>query len=288
MEFIVLIAFFSYIYYVRNFADLRTKGEKEAEHLAPGITLYQSGRIDEALAYFQDKIATHPNYALAYLYHGLCHKALHRKKEAIADLKTGLSYSEDATADTIYLELGKIYIEEGDPEQALASFNKSVFHSFGNNPEAYHWRGKVKELLALQDEAQADFKQEQILRKQNPPDLSSPRSSFFNLRLLINSFLVAFTSVSLLYFIKHAGAIHLPYLIAVLWAIAIGFAEPRKGWLLALLQSLFLVGGYFLFTTSPENTHQKELENFALFGSVFLTFAGSFLGAFIKRSLTSD
>ncbi|WP_221391664.1 hypothetical protein [Dyadobacter sp. NIV53] len=107
-----------------------------------------------------------------------------------------------------------------------------------------------------------------------------------NRKLFANAMLVICTSALILTVIKRAEGIHIPYLIAALSAVAIGFAEPRKGWILAIMQCIFLLTGYFLFTKMPENGGQAEVENFSLYGSAVLTFAGSFLGAFLKRAIS--
>jgi tetratricopeptide (TPR) repeat protein len=288
MEFLVLIAFFGYIYYLRNFADLRTKSEKEFANLAPGIQLYKSDKIDEAFTYFNQKIKSQPKSSVAYLYRGLCYLAKNQKEEALIDFKTGLSYDESVAE--LHLELGKFYFHSGNQELALASLNKAVFNSNGTNASAFHWRAKVKEALGQLEEAQTDFDQEATLLQLTTNGTTSPVATqpFLNRRLLINSFLVVFTSAVLLYFVKTSEGIHVPYLVAVFWAIAIGFAEPQKGWLLALLQSLFLIIGYQLVGNSPESTSKQELEYFSLFGSILLTFTGSFLGAFMKRALATS
>jgi hypothetical protein len=79
--------------------------------------------------------------------------------------------------------------------------------------------------------------------------------------------------------------IHWPYLLAAVSAAAIGFAEPRKGWFLAILQSVVLIAGYYLFTEIPTKGGKRELEAFNLFGSVGLTFVGSFIGGMLKRAM---
>lgn len=288
MEFLVLIAFFGYIYYLRNHADLRTKSEKEFAHLSSGIKLFENAEIDKAFTYFDQKIKTQPKSSVAYLYRGLCYLTQNQPNEALNDFKTGLSYDESVAE--LHLELGKFYFQTGNQELALISLNKAVFNSNGTNVAAFHWRAKVKEALGQLDEARIDFEQEATLQQLTTAGSNPvlPAQPFLNRRLLINSFLVVFTSAVVLYFVKTSEGIHVPYLVAVFWAIAIGFAEPQKGWLLALLQSIFLLIGYQLIGNSPESTSQQELEYFSLIGSILLTFTGSFLGAFMKRALSMN
>ncbi|MCF0052546.1 hypothetical protein LXM25_20920 [Dyadobacter sp. LJ53] len=114
------------------------------------------------------------------------------------------------------------------------------------------------------------------------------KASFFDKKLIVSSFIVLFASAIVVAVIKSAESIHLPYIVAVLCAVILGFVEPRKGWFLALLQCILILTGYFLFTHLPENTAQQELENFSLYGSLILTFVASFLGGFIKRALNTE
>lgn len=115
--------------------------------------------------------------------------------------------------------------------------------------------------------------------------LTDAPKPFFDKRLVVNAAMIIVTSALLLYVIKNAESIHLPYLIAVFAAISIGFAEPHRGWLLAIVQCVLLLAGYFLFYSLPDNESRQELENFSLYGAMILTFAASFLGGFLKRAL---
>lgn len=113
------------------------------------------------------------------------------------------------------------------------------------------------------------------------PTISEP---FFNVRLVINIILVLANSILLLVIIKWADVVHWPYSLAAVSAAIIGFLEPRKGWILAVLQATILWIGYTFFTSTPENGGKQELELFCLYGSIFLTFLGSFVGGILKRA----
>ncbi|WP_026631406.1 hypothetical protein [Dyadobacter alkalitolerans] len=113
------------------------------------------------------------------------------------------------------------------------------------------------------------------------------KASFFDKKLMISSMIVIVGSAIAVAVIKGAESIHLPYIVAVLTAVSLGFVEPRKGWFLALLQCTLMLAGYFLFTDLPENKARQELENFSLYGSLILTFVASFLGGFIKRAFNT-
>jgi tetratricopeptide (TPR) repeat protein len=286
MEFLVVIAFFGYIYYLRNYADLRTPSEKEEAALSEGIKLYENGQTDQAFAYFDWKIRQKPKSCIAYLYRGLCQKKLGNPGAALADIRAGVSYDDQVF--TLHLELGKLLLDQNEPEQALAAFNKAVTLSAETSAAPYHWRSKALRQIGHETRAMQDAEHERHLieaLKTHPKASNISGSAFFDKRLAINMVMITLTSALLVYVIKNAESIHLPYLVAVFSAISIGFVEPYRGWLLAILQCALLVAGYFLFTSVPEDRGRQELENFSLYGSMILTFAASFLGGFLKRAL---
>jgi len=286
MEFLVVIAFFGYIYYLRNYADLRTPSEKEATALSEGIKLYENGQTEQAFAYFDSRIKQKPKSCIAYLYRGLCGKKLGNSGAAIADIQAGLSYDDQVF--TLHLELGKLFLEQNQPDQALPALNRAVTLSEETSTAPYHWRAKALMQLGREAEATLDTTHENELRellKSSPGAPAASKAPFFDKRLAINMVMIIMTSALLVYVIKNAEGIHLPYLLAVFAAISIGFVEPYKGWLLAIMQCILLLAGYFLFTTQPEDQARQELENFGLYGSLILTFAASFLGGFLKRAL---
>lgn len=286
MEFLVVIAFFGYIYYLRNYADLRTPSEKEAAALAEGIKLYENGQTDEAFTYFDSRIRQKPKSCIAYLYRGLCQKKLQNPDAAITDIQAGLSYDDQVFP--LYLELGKLYLDQNRPAEALVALNKAVALSEETSTDAYHWRANAFTQLGREAEAARDAAHEIELKEillNNPKASPAAKASFFDKRLAINMVIIVLTSALLVYVIKNAESIHLPYLVAVFAAICIGFVEPYKGWLLAIMQCILLATGYFLLTSLPGDQARQELENFSLYGSMILTFAASFLGGFLKRAL---
>lgn len=286
MEFLVVIAFFGYIYYLRNYADLRTPSEKEAAALSEGIKLYENGQTDQAFSYFDSRIRQKPKSCIAYLYRGLCQKKLGNPEAALTDIQAGLSYDDQVFM--LHLELGKLYLEQNEPEQALAALNRAVALSEETSTAPYHWRSKAFMQLGRETEAIKDTTHENelsMLLETNRTVSNTSKAPFFDKRLAVNMGMIIMTSALLVYVIKNAESIHLPYLVAVFAAISIGFVEPYKGWLLAVMQCILLLAGYFLFTSRPDDQARQELENFSLYGSMILTFAASFLGGFLKRAL---
>lgn len=86
------------------------------------------------------------------------------------------------------------------------------------------------------------------------------------------------------FLVRGAEGVHAPLLAAAVSGILIGFIDPRKGWIAALVQSVVLAAAAW---GMRGDTPAPEVETYSLFGAVGLTFIGSFIGAFIKRALDS-
>jgi len=287
IEFLIVAGFLGYMYYLRNYADLRTKSEKEEYNLKEGISLFHNDQIQPAFDFFDQRIKVRPNSAVAYLYRALCYKAQGQFEAAMEDVNTGLSYDESVYK--LHLEKGKLQFRIGLYEPALKALNKAVFNAGEQDPEPYYWRAMTKQQLHQHDEAQKDYEKEAIIIEARNKEILSDepeKKPYWNSKIIANFILVICSSVLLIFIIKKAESIHLPYLMAAFSAIALGFAEPHKGWLLAIAQNMLVFAGYFLFTKLPVNGGKIELENFSLYGSAILIFAGSFLGAFIKRAIS--
>lgn len=286
LELLVVITFFGYIYYLRNYADLRTKSEKEEAAFAEGIALVNKGQYEEAYDYFDARVKEKRSSAIAHLYRGLSDKGRNNRTAAYADIQTATSLDDEVFQG--HLELGKMYLEDANPESALLELHKAVSKAGETSPEPYRWRGQALQLLGRTSEALEDFASEQRLMESISnvkSNVKTDKAPFFDKKLVVSSCMVVFTSGLVVAVIKDAESIHLPYLVAVFSAIILGFTEPRKGWLLALLQCALVLAGYFLFTAQPANEAARELENFSLYGSIILTFVASFLGGFMKRAL---
>ena len=288
IEIAIVLAFFGYIYYLKNYADLRSKSDKEEESLEEGIRMLKNNQVQEAFYYFDRRISLKKNSPVAYLYRSRCYKEMGDWNAAMKDVETGISYDESVFG--LHLDRGKLLYAKEMYDEALKSLSKAIFNAGERDPESYYWRGMTKQKLLLEDEAQKDFDKEREITElqiRSAQGTLLPVKPLFDKRLLVNSGLVICTSVLMLFIIKNATSIHLPYLIATLTAICIGFVEPHKGWILAIMQCIFILGGYYLFTEIPANGGKKELEYFCLYGSAILTFMGSFLGAFLKRAINN-
>lgn len=285
MELLMTVAIVSYIIYLRYYADLRTKSDKELDQLQIGVKLYNTGQVDSAFQYFDQAIQEHQQWSVAYLYRARCQLKLGNTEAALADLKTGESY--DNTVADIHTEIGRISYDQQDFDTAFVEFDKAVFHSQGRDSMAYYWRGCTRQKLNQPQEAQHDLNQAIALEEQTKnglPPAPAP-TAFFDKRLLTNIAFVLINSVVLLIIIKKSPVIHWPYITAASSAAAIGFAEPRKGWVLAITQSVALWIMFTFFTDHPTNNEMRGLENFNLYGSIGLTFVGSFIGGILKRAM---
>lgn len=107
----------------------------------------------------------------------------------------------------------------------------------------------------------------------------------FDRPLLLSLSLTFISSLVILGCIKIASSIHLPYFITPALAAGLGFLEPRRGWLLAVVQAAVIWLGYMIFVPTPDNTADAAVEAFGLYGSIILTFVGSFIGGLLKRAL---
>ncbi|KAA0989122.1 tetratricopeptide repeat protein [Dyadobacter aurulentus] len=289
LEVLVVITFFGYIYYLRNYADLRSKSEREESEFAAGIEMYRDQNFEGAFRYCNDQVVKNRRSSIAHLYRGLAQKGLKNRKEAYEAVQTAVSLDDDVYE--AHLELGRLFLEDGDPKTALLHFTKSVSKAQGTSPKPYHWRSQAYVALQMEAEAQADLVEERLISDKSANQQNTPepiQAPFVDKKLIASLVMVVFTGVLLTVVVKRAESVHLPYLVAVCAAIAIGFAEPRKGWFLALVQCMLVLGGYFLFTELPETSSETELENFSLYGSLILTFVASFLGGFMKRALSMD
>jgi len=84
----------------------------------------------------------------------------------------------------------------------------------------------------------------------------------------------------------HATAVHTPILVSMLLSIALGWIQPVKGWLLAIIQ-VILIG--FLYLSLKDSglmeIIDKDIAQFTSLMSIFTTLTGSYLGSVFKRNI---
>jgi tetratricopeptide (TPR) repeat protein len=282
LELLIITSVVGYIVYLRYYADQKNSAEKQMEQLHEGIELYEKDQFAASLSYFNKALKEQPNLSVAYLYRGRIYCALDDKEAALKSLEEGKSY--DNTIADIHLEIGQIRYDYGDYQTAFQDFDQAVFH--GSSAEAYHWRGVARQQINQPDEAALDLaKADAVVKAQTERGRQKPvvETAFVNPTLLINGAFTIANALLLLFFIKQVSGIHGPFLQAAFSAGAIGFAEPRKGWILAILQSVILLVGYYVVVGPAESSVDREMETFGIYGAVALTFIGSFMGGYLKR-----
>ncbi|MBO0938434.1 hypothetical protein J2I47_17920 [Fibrella sp. HMF5335] len=283
IELLTITTFIGYLVYLRYYADGRSDAQKQADELREGITLYENDQFASALAYFNNALAARPKLAVAYLYRARIYRALTDNKAALAELDKGKSY-DDTIAD-LHLETGQIQFEKRNYQQAFLDFDKAIF--YGATAESYYWRGRTRQHLDQPEEAARDLAKAEATVDAARDLLGQPlptATRFIDRALLIHAGFTTMNALILLLLIKRSPVIHWPYLLAAFSAGAIGFAEPRKGWLLAIWQVIVLATGYWLVVGPAQSSVARELEAFCLYGSIGLTFVGSFLGSILKRA----
>ena len=283
IELLAITPFVGCIIYLRKYADQRSTAEKQVDQLREGIVLYQNDQFAAALAYFNLVLKTQPKLGMAYLYRARIYRILGDTKAALADLEIGKSY--DHTIAEFHLETGQIHYERGDYKRAFQDFDKAVFH--GATAEAYKWRGLTRQRIGQPDEAALDLAKANsvVTAAYAVPGTSLPtQAHFLDRSLLTNALFTLANALLLLFIIKQSPVIHWPYLLAAFSAGAIGFAEPRKGWVLALLQASLIWVGYSYVVGPSESSVNREVELFSLYGAMGLTFVGSLLGSILKRA----
>lgn len=284
LELTALTAFIGYLIYLRYYADQRTEAQKETDRLREGITMYNSDQLAQALTYFNNVLTNKPTSAVAYLYRARIYRALGDSQAALADLNHGKSY-DDTIAD-LHIESGQIHYEEGDFQTAFQDFDKAIFHDHGDDPTPYRWRGLVRQhlqdMLAEQDLATAV----RLEKRRHTQSIAPPpkKPMFFNRRLFQNAGLTIVSALLLLLLIKKSPVIHWPYLWAAASAVGIGFLEPRKGWFLAILLTITALFSYYVVVGPDVLSTHREVELFSLYGSIGLTFVGSFIGSMLRRA----
>ncbi|GAB2551492.1 tetratricopeptide repeat protein [Spirosoma aerophilum] len=286
LELTALTVFIGYIVYLRYYADQRSKAEIEAERLRDGIDLYETDQYAKALNYFGDALKTRPTSTVALLYRARIYRALGDAQAALADLTRAKSF-DDSLAD-LHLESGQIHFEAKEYTTAFQDFDKAIFHAHGDAAEPYRWRGLTRQYLQQATEAEQDLakakqlEQQQRIKASSVLPVGKPR--FFDRQFFQNAGLTIISALILLYIIKKSSVIHWPYLWAAASAVGIGFLEPRKGWVLALLRVFVILFGYYVVVgPDPLSTH-REVEVFSLYGSVGLTFAGSLIGSVLRKA----
>lgn len=286
MEILITIGIIAYIVYLAYFGDHRSKSEKEEERLKEGITLYTNQNVSSAFQFFQEQINEGAGSCVAYFYLGKCHAKSGESEQALSNYRIALSLDDHYYP--LLLELGGFYFKSNRNEEALVVLNKAVEVWNGGAPAPFILRAGILGALGRNEEAEQDGVYQQAFLSRIEDGVPIPngvKASFFDRRLLRNLAVTLITSLSVVYSVKASQTIHVPFFVAVLSAILIGFIEPERGWFLALIQAGMIFGGYAFLNTVLEFPVRSDFETFALYGSVILTFAAGFLVGTIRKSI---
>ncbi len=127
------------------------------EHIKRGIEYVEQGRLDEAIAEFEEAIKINPDDAKAHYNLGLTYDNQGRLDEAIAEYKEAIRLNpDDANA---HLNLGVAYADQGQLEEAIAEYQEAIrihpdyANAHFNLGLAYDEQGRTEEAIAEYQEA---------------------------------------------------------------------------------------------------------------------------------------
>jgi hypothetical protein len=121
------------------------------------------------------------------------------------------------------------------------------------------------------------------LYDQNPViHLPKFKNNFMNFSFLRNSIIAASVSCLVVYVIYHSygSGAYLAMSALALSAFLIGYLEPRRGWILALVQIIILQTVHFFKLVEPVNT---DLAMFATFAGSGISLVFSFVAGRLAR-----
>ncbi len=84
--------------------------------------------------------------------------------------------------------------------------------------------------------------------------------------------------------IQYSTFVYLPPMLILAFSFFGGVLEPRKGWILALIQIAIIIASYWMLKTTKWMTpSNEEAAFFATHSSPLATLSASFMGALIKK-----
>ncbi|AXE16937.1 hypothetical protein DR864_03910 [Runella rosea] len=148
----LLIPYLVLRYYL---TDHDTPAEKERKRLAEGIELFNNGEYTKAHDYFNQKIKEYRKSAIAYAYRGQCNLKEQNIYSALYDFAEALSF--DNTLSEVHLQKGMAHYQLLEYETAFLSFDKAVWFSRGEEPQALRWRALARLKLHQLSQAEKDL-----------------------------------------------------------------------------------------------------------------------------------
>ncbi|WP_273214558.1 hypothetical protein [Runella zeae] len=111
--------------------------------------------------------------------------------------------------------------------------------------------------------------------------------SLWNQKFVRDLLLTVVLSVVVAVACFYGPTIHLPFLVGLIVGLLIGWLQPRKGWILALLQVGLIIGWYFVIEAAHWLTpFDADATKFTALLQFFPVLVGGFLAGFIRRAFS--
>jgi tetratricopeptide (TPR) repeat protein len=137
------------------FGAHKTPLMRDEKRYQTGIRLVENQKYTEALVYFDNVLQKKPNSALAWSYKAECHWAMKEYYQCIVACNRALRI--DYSVRDCYLFRGVANYELEEWEDALADFEKAVWHFREKHPEAFKYRGLTHYQLGHYEKASQDY-----------------------------------------------------------------------------------------------------------------------------------
>jgi len=123
-------------------------------HIDLGSALFDEGKIEEAIAHYNETISIMPNITLSYNKRGIAYAKLGQYQRAIEDFNQAIRIKpEDAIS---YNCRGNAYAERGQYQMAIEDYSKSIYLN-SDDPFVYYKRGIAYTKLGQYQMAIEDF-----------------------------------------------------------------------------------------------------------------------------------
>jgi len=162
---LLCLLFIPYLVIRYFFIDHDTPTEKDLARFGEGIQLIRAKQVDDALAYFDRAVKEHPKSAVAFAMRGKCHLQQDNPYSALYDLTQALTL--DNTFAECYLDRGTALYGLGLFQEAFLEFDKGVWFTRGQNPDAFRWRALARIKLRQIQQAENDLRKAVNLGDEN-------------------------------------------------------------------------------------------------------------------------
>ena len=152
---LVVLLFIPYLFLKYYLTDHETKAEKDVARFAEGIALFGRKDFEAAFTYFDQQVKSYPKSAIAYAYRGKCNLQDENYYSALYDLAQALSF--DNTLADCYMDKGKVHLALSEFGDAFREFDKAVWFSRNESPEALRLRGLARLRMQQFLQSERDF-----------------------------------------------------------------------------------------------------------------------------------